>query len=500
MISTPVSRLRKRRGVIRASITRLGTRLTELEDTADQPRTLDHTRQLLGKLWSLDEEFRGLYYELIDLIDAGNEDALDAEEAILDKHDDDVAMLTIRLEALSTAVHAPSQVTPDPCKPLARKLSPIKTGLQRIRDMISATDTDIESSISMQCQEETADYRSILATLYDELLSQDIADDDELCIGHSTLERDLSDISSQIKILLIVPPSTTCSPRTTTDSSGVKLPKLDVPTFNGNIIHWKQFWDQFSVSIHDHTNLSSTEKIIYLQHALKDGSAKNAIEGLSHSGENYDEAVKCLKSQYDRPQLIHHTHVQMIVDAPPLKEGNGRELRKLHDNVQQHVRALKTLGCDLPKTFITSMIELKLDVNTLFQCQKHSQKSTVVPHYESLLEFIDLRVQASETSCAPQKKKPPSRITSFTASANSNCVLCKNEKHPLYVCAKFKDLPHVERLLQSKQTTSVQIVLMVDTSSDSANQHTNAQYARRHITPSYTLIHQILRHLLVLHQ
>ena len=37
--------------------------------------------------------------------------------------------------------------------------------------------------------------------------------------------------------------------------------------------------------------------IVYLQHALKDGSAKNAIEGL----ENYDDGVACLKARYDRP-------------------------------------------------------------------------------------------------------------------------------------------------------------------------------------------------------
>jgi hypothetical protein len=56
-------------------------------------------------------------------------------------------------------------------------------------------------------------------------------------------------------------------------------------------------------------------------------STKDAIEGLSHSGENYDEAVKCLKARYDRPLLIHRTHVQMIVDTLPLKEGHGKELR-----------------------------------------------------------------------------------------------------------------------------------------------------------------------------
>ena len=53
-----VSTLRKRRGVIRGSITRLGYRLKELEGTADQPPTHDHTRQLDTKLEALDSEFK----------------------------------------------------------------------------------------------------------------------------------------------------------------------------------------------------------------------------------------------------------------------------------------------------------------------------------------------------------------------------------------------------------------------------------------------------------
>ena len=110
---------------MRASITRLRTRLTELEGTADQP---DHARQLLGKLRSLDEEFRGLHYELIDLLDEGNEDLLEAEQATLDKHDDDVATLTVCLENLSTSTdHARAAVIPDPRKTLSRRLSRVYT-------------------------------------------------------------------------------------------------------------------------------------------------------------------------------------------------------------------------------------------------------------------------------------------------------------------------------------------------------------------------------------
>ena len=72
----------------------------------------------------------------------------------------------------------------------------------------------------------------------------------------------------------------------------------------------------------------------------------------------------------------------------------GKELRKLHDSLQQHIRALGTLGSYLPGTFITSVTELKLDVDILFEWLKHSQKNTDVPPYEDLFSFIDVRVQA----------------------------------------------------------------------------------------------------------
>ena len=79
------------------------------------------------------------------------------------------------------------------------------------------------------------------------------------------------------------------------------------PTFDGNILKWKCFLEQFCISVSDHSFLSDSEKLIYLQHALKDDSAKHVIEGLSRSGKHYTEAVKRLTSCYDHLHLIHQT-------------------------------------------------------------------------------------------------------------------------------------------------------------------------------------------------
>jgi hypothetical protein len=101
---------------------------------------------------------------------------------------------------------------------------------------------------------------------------------------------------------------------------------------------------------------------VYLQQALKGGSARNTVEGLSRSGENYEEVIKCLTDRYDRyrPRLIHQAqdHAKAILEAAPLKEGTGK-VRKLHDSLQQHLCALKAMGYDPPGPFVTSMIELK---------------------------------------------------------------------------------------------------------------------------------------------
>lgn len=70
----PPARLKKRRGSQRGSVTRLITRVTELEALADQPVTADHARQLLIKLRAHDQEFKSLHFQIIDSIAEENEE------------------------------------------------------------------------------------------------------------------------------------------------------------------------------------------------------------------------------------------------------------------------------------------------------------------------------------------------------------------------------------------------------------------------------------------
>ena len=106
--------------------------------------------------------------------------------------------------------------------------------------------------------------------------------------------------------------------------------------------------------------------------------------------------------------------------------------------IQQHLRALKAMDYEPSGPFITSVLELKLDVNTVFEWQKHSQDSTDVPHYQRLLEFINLRSQASETPASR-----PRAMKYILLFDQAHCIICSKcrrywyqlhlvQQHPLY--------------------------------------------------------------------
>ena len=59
----------------------------------------------------------------------------------------------------------------------------------------------------------------------------------------------------------------------------VKLLKFEISKFNGNILIWQGFWDQFNSAIHTKTNILDIGKFSYLKSFLRD-SASYIASGL----------------------------------------------------------------------------------------------------------------------------------------------------------------------------------------------------------------------------
>ena len=469
MAERELTKLKRRRGVSKASITRIRSRIEELEGLGDHPSTAENAKQLASKLESLESEFKSYHFQIVDLVEE-DEEALSREQDILDNHDDQVAAMSVRIKKLCSSATPTRSSTVNKNVLLARKLEHLHGCITAKKRQIVRFDNkeeEFEVSIVEQLQIQLRDHDSSLKAIHEELLS--IEDQDSVKAEkelHSALEGVLFECLSTIrKLLKACRDSTTAPP--STDRSGVKLPKIDVPMFDGDILQWRQFWEQYCISVHDHTNLTDSEKMVYLRHSLKNGSAKAIIEGLAQSGEQYAEAIECLISRFDRPRLIHQTHVRMILETPQLRDGSGKELRRLHDTIQQHTRALRSMGEEPSPSFITSTVELKLDSTTMFEWQRHTQSSKGIPHYREMLEFLDHRAQASEVS-APSRKPSksdfvhqrkqyghghPKPVTSYATNVDPNdtqCPLCNHERHPLYSCMKFRSLSQDKKIATVK--------------------------------------------------
>ena len=126
----------------------------------------------------------------------------------------------------------------------------------------------------------------------------------------TTLDKEIFDLSLIIKQLLYNPEVSAETTLPAHEAKRDRLPKLDVPTFNGELLHWQTFWERFCITIHERSDISATEKLVYLRHAIKDGIAKSTIEGLSYSCEHYNKAVECLKSRYIQPSSSHSLSIR----------------------------------------------------------------------------------------------------------------------------------------------------------------------------------------------
>lgn len=125
-------------------------------------------------------------------------------------------------------------------------------------------------------------------------------------------------------------------------NSLLKLPNIDLPIFDGEYDKWVTFRDTFEAIIDSNTNLTKIQKFHYLQSAIK-GSAAQCFQSLSLSNENYDAAWRLLKSRFENKRLIVHHHIQALFDLPTISKESCVNLRKLIDDVQQHLCALTKL-------------------------------------------------------------------------------------------------------------------------------------------------------------
>ena len=136
------------------------------------------------------------------------------------------------------------------------------------------------------------------------------------------------------------------APTPTSSSSRVRLLKLQLRSFSGDLMKWTSFWQSFESAVHKNSDLSDVEKFNYLN-SLLERSAREAVAGLALTDANYHQAVETLQKRFGCKQQIINKQMDALLRIESVTESHGvRDLCRLFDDISCHVHSLSTLGVE----------------------------------------------------------------------------------------------------------------------------------------------------------
>lgn len=248
--------------------------------------------------------------------------------------------------------------------------------------------------------------------------------------------------------------STTHTSGLASASSGarVKLPKLAIRPFDGNITKWTSFWDSFVSAIDSSPGLSTIDKFNYLR-SLLEKSAAESISGLTLTADNYKEAVSILKRRFGNKQQIISKHMDALLHLEAVSSQNNlKGLRHLYDLVETQVRGLKSLGVESNSygSLLSSVLIQKIPPELqLILSREVGERSW---NLDDLLQRLQEEIAARErvgAPSAPTKKvvKDGSVSTAATLLSPNNtpqsnaptCSYCQ-QRHPSGCCKVVTDV------------------------------------------------------------
>ena len=239
-------------------------------------------------------------------------------------------------------------------------------------------------------------------------------------------------------------------------SESVRLPKIEIPTFDGNILTFKEFWDAFEVCIDNNKRLSPVEKFTYLKSKLL-GDALKAVEGLSLCSVNYSVALQILRERFGEEQLVINAHYRALMDIHMPTNCSVSSLRTLCDEMEKHFRSLEALAQDITSPVFVSIILSKLPREVVLHLEMnkpHHERWTVqilreqLSHYVIACETADTQAFTSELELAESSMSSENvsskKLTRSTAEAlvagakpaQVKCVFCEQD-HWSDECKKY---------------------------------------------------------------
>ena len=257
----------------------------------------------------------------------------------------------------------------------------------------------------------------------------------------------------------------------TTRHTGIRLPKMELKTFDGNVRRWHEFWECFEHGVHNNGLLPDHQKLQYLKNCLK-GAAFVTISDLDMKGDHYHAAVQLLKERYGHKNVLRKSHFDGLESLPMISHTyDVQKLKRFYDELECHIKALAAIDVK-PEEYATTMIpkvisKLPVDIRIkLTEGQDENEDLSVVELLEGLRKSIKvmekcgvhMKTPSEHGKTLQQKSQKPSFNSPSRPLMSSGATLTSTEKrdkcefclgqHKATACSKYETAKDREIVLK----------------------------------------------------
>lgn len=225
--------------------------------------------------------------------------------------------------------------------------------------------------------------------------------------------------------------------------ANVKLPPIELPSFDGDYTNWRSFEDSFMAFVDKNSSLSNVEKLCYLRSKLKN-EAWELIKSLDTTSENYEIALGLIKERFDHYRKIVYSHVNALLT---MKFYNAKSYINA---VDQHVRSLQSLKIPIASSdaILIPLLISKLDQKLVREWENKivSFSKNTLPTYDDFRSFMFLQAEVADitkdikhiTKSGPQNTSNSSKLRTiaYYSTSEIKCPLCQ-DKHFIYQCQRL---------------------------------------------------------------
>lgn len=255
----------------------------------------------------------------------------------------------------------------------------------------------------------------------------------------------------------------------------VRLPPIELKSFDGTIKNWPEFKSNFEALIHHNETLSKTAKFHYLRNSVI-GPALALVKELPLTEPNYDIAWVTLNKQYENQRILAADLLNKILKFPSIKRENEIELAQFVTTFSECYTALQALPIQNLSNFIMLHLGLKCLPPGTQKAFERTRDSETMPEVEDLISFVRKQNQVmslvdlgessskdfqkvklfSKGTTVSNSRQIYTSVSDFQQKSDANdqrplyCPCCK-ENHKLFYCPNFRKM-HVQERRQFVNT------------------------------------------------